>query len=200
MTLDFRKTKFLTSAANIKQLKDDDCIEIAFAGRSNSGKSSAINTICDNKSLAKTSRTPGRTRLINLFEVADGKFLVDLPGYGYAKVSDSQKRQWQKSMSDYLQKRISLKALVITMDIRHPLKDHDRLILSWATEAGLKVLILLTKSDKLGTNAKNAAIKEVKYLLSEFDGEFNIVPFSSLNKTGVQEVRDILDSLFTQEQ
>ena len=145
--LDFRQTKFVTSAPDIRQMPPDNGIEIAFAGRSNSGKSSSINAICDQKHFAKTSSTPGRTRLINLFAVQANKFLVDLPGYGYAAVPEAMKKQWQKSMSEYLQKRKALRGIVITMDIRHPLKDHDRLILDWSTAANLPAIILLTKAD-----------------------------------------------------
>ena len=107
--LDFRKTKFVTSAPDITKLPEDMGAEIAIIGRSNSGKSSSINAICDQKNLAKTSRTPGRTRLINLFKVEEGKFIVDLPGYGYAQVPENMKRQWQKAMTDYLQQRIPKK-------------------------------------------------------------------------------------------
>lgn len=195
--LNFRKTHFVISAPDIKHLPKDLGAEIAFAGRSNSGKSSALNTICEQSHLARTSRTPGRTRLINLFEVAPGCTLVDLPGYGYAAVSDSMKRQWQKSMSEYLQKRNALRGIVVTMDIRHPLKDHDRLIIDWSIAANLPALILLTKSDKLGVNDRNKAVKEVKMQLTEFGGNFTVIPFSSLKKTGVEEVRAVLSNWFT---
>lgn len=195
--LDFRKTRFITSSPDIKRLPPDIGAEIAFAGRSNAGKSSALNAICDQTHLAKTSRTPGRTRLINLFEVAPGCSLVDLPGYGYAAVSDSMKREWQKSMSDYLQKRKALRGIVVLMDIRHPLKDHDRLILDWSLAANLPALILLTKSDKLGVNARREAVGEVTHLLSEFGGNFTVIAFSSLNKTGVDETREILNNWFS---
>ena len=135
--LDFRKTKFVTSAPDISKLPADAGAEIAIIGRSNSGKSSSINAICDQKTLAKTSRTPGRTRLINLFKVAEQKYLVDLPGYGYAQVPENMKRQWQKAMTDYLQQRKCLCGLVVTMDIRTPLRDHDRMIIDWSIAANL---------------------------------------------------------------
>lgn len=190
--LDFRKTHFRLSSPDIHRLPDDTGMEVAFAGRSNSGKSSSLNSICDNGGLAKTSRTPGRTRLINLFEVQKGFTLVDLPGYGYAKVPETMKREWQRSMSDYLQKREALRGIVVTMDIRHPLKDHDRLILDWSLAANLPALILLTKCDKLGPNKRREAVSEVKLQLSEFGGNFTIIPFSSLKKTGVLETRQVL--------
>ena len=195
--LDFRKTKFITSAPNIKALPSDLGSEIAFAGRSNSGKSSALNAICDQNRLAKTSRTPGRTRLINLFEVAPHCSLVDLPGYGYAAVPDSMKREWQRSMSEYLQKRNALRGIVVTMDIRHPLKDHDRLIIDWSLAANLPALILLTKADKLSASQRAKAIKDLKYDLMEFGGNFTIIAFSALRKIGIDETRAVLRQWFS---
>ncbi|MGN1281297.1 MAG: ribosome biogenesis GTP-binding protein YihA/YsxC [Succinivibrio sp.] len=195
-SLDFRKTKFVTSAPDIKKLPQDNSAEIAIIGRSNSGKSSSINAICDQKNLAKTSRTPGRTRLINLFQVAEGKFLVDLPGYGYAQVPENMKREWQRAMSDYLQQRNNLRGLVVTMDIRTPLRDHDRMIIDWSIAANLPCLILLTKCDKFGVNKRREMAGEVKAQLSEFGGNFKIIPFSSLKKIGVDEARQILANWF----
>ncbi len=194
--LDFRRTKFITSAPDISKLPDDLGAEIAIVGRSNSGKSSAINAICDNKNLAKTSQTPGRTRLINIFEVANQKYLVDLPGYGYAKVSEAIKIQWQNAMSTYLQQRRSLIGLVLTMDIRNPLKDHDRILINWSLASNLQTLILLTKSDKFGINKCKENVGEIKNQLSEFGGNFIIIPFSSVKKSGVEEVRSILNNGF----
>ena len=192
-SLDFRKTKFVTSAPDISKLPQDLGAEIAIVGRSNSGKSSAINAICDNKNLAKTSQTPGRTRLINIFEISKERYLVDLPGYGYAKVSESIKRQWQNAMSEYLQQRKSLIGLVLTMDIRNPLKDHDRILINWSLASNLPVLILLTKADKFGVNKSREIIGEVRTMLSEYGSNFNIVAFSAVKKTGVNEVRAILN-------
>ncbi len=194
--LDFRKTAFVTSAPDISKLPEDLGAEIAIVGRSNSGKSSSINTICDQKNLAKTSRTPGRTRLINLFKIQDRKYLVDLPGYGYAKVPESMKRQWQHAMSEYLQERKSLIGLIVTMDIRNPLKDHDRMIIDWSIAANLPALILLTKADKLGVNKRKEAVGEVRTQLSEFGGNFKIIAFSSTAKIGVDETRSLLNSWF----
>lgn len=197
-SLNFRKTHFITSAPDLSFLPQDQGIEIAFAGRSNAGKSSAINAICDQSNLTKTSKTPGRTRMINLFEVEPGYYLVDLPGYGYAQVPESVKKQWQKSMTDYLQKRMSLRAIVIAMDIRHPLKDHDRLILSWSMVSNLSALILLTKADKLSASARTNAVQQLKLMLSEFGENFTIIPFSAWKNFGVQECRDVLNSWFNQ--
>lgn len=195
--LDFRKTKFVTSAPDITKLPEDMGAEIAIIGRSNSGKSSSINAICDQKNLAKTSRTPGRTRLINLFKVEEGKFIVDLPGYGYAQVPENMKRQWQKAMTDYLQQRKCLCGLVVTMDIRTPLRDHDRMIIDWSIAENLPCLILLTKADKFGVNKRKEMVGEVRTQLSEFGGNFTIIAFSALKKIGVDEVRNVLKNWFT---
>ena len=195
--LDFRKTKFVTSAPDITKLPEDMGAEIAIIGRSNSGKSSSINAICDQKNLAKTSRTPGRTRLINLFKVEEGKFIVDLPGYGYAQVPENMKRQWQKAMTDYLQQRKCLCGLVVTMDIRTPLRDHARMIIDWSIAATLPCLILLTTADKFGVNKRKEMVGEVRTQLSEFGGNFTIIAFSALKKIGVDEVRNVLKNWFT---
>ena len=147
--LNYHKTHFLTSAPNIRAIPEDTGIEIAFAGRSNAGKSTALNALTNQKSLARTSKTPGRTQLINLFEVEPNCKLVDLPGYGYAAVPEKMKIEWQKSLGEYLQKRKCLGGLVVLMDIRHPLKDLDQQMIEWAVSADLPVMLLLTKADKL---------------------------------------------------
>ena len=195
--IDFRRTTFVTSAPDISKLPNDVGAEIAIIGRSNSGKSSSINAICDQKTLAKTSRTPGRTRRINLFKVNEGKYLVDLPGYGYAQVPEQMKRQWQKAMTDYLQQRKCLCGLVVTMDIRTPLRDHDRMIIDWSIAANLPCLILLTKADKFGVNKRKEMVGEVKTQLSEFGGNFTIIAFSALRKIGIDETRNVLKNWFT---
>lgn len=194
--INFSKTKFITSAPKLENLPADTGIEIAFVGRSNAGKSSALNAITNIKNLAKTSKTPGRTQLINLFEIEENKRIVDLPGYGFANVPIAVKNKWQKSLTEYLQKRKSLKVVVILMDIRHPLKDLDRQLITWATVANLHVLILLTKCDKLAINARNKAVYETKRNLIEFGCNYDIVAFSSLNKIGVIEVRELLDNYY----
>ena len=170
----FRNTKFVTSSPDIARLPNNTGAEIAFIGRSNSGKSSSLNAICDQKNLAKTSRTPGRTQLINLFKITDDRHLVDLPGYGYAAVPENMKRQWQHNMTNYLRQRRELTGLVLTMDIRTP----------------------LTKCDKLGVNARKEAVGEVRSLLSEFAGTFTIIAFSALKKIGVEEARQVIKSWF----
>ena len=156
--LNYQQTHFVMSAPDIRHLPSDTGIEVAFAGRSNAGKSSALNTLTNQKSLARTSKTPGRTQLINLFEVADGKRLVDLPGYGYAEVPEEMKRKWQRALGEYLEKRQSLQGLVVLMDIRHPLKDLDQQMIEWAVDSNIAVLVLLTKADKLASGARKAQL------------------------------------------
>ncbi len=194
--LNFNKTHFITSAPDISKMPADAGIEIAFVGRSNAGKSSALNKLCDQKALAKTSKTPGRTQLINLFEIEENKRIVDLPGYGYADVPLSVKKKWQRSLTEYLQNRRCLKAVVILMDVRHPLKDLDRQLISWAALANLEILILLTKCDKLTPNNQKKSLLDVKRQLVEFGCHYQIVLFSSLNGTGVMETRQILNDLY----
>lgn len=138
----YQNTHFITSAPDIRHLPEDEGIEIAFAGRSNAGKSSSLNRLTNQKNLAKTSKTPGRTQLINLFKVADGCHIVDLPGYGFAQVPLEMKLKWQRALGEYLQKRQSLKGLVVLMDIRHPMKDLDQQLIIWAVECGIPVQVI----------------------------------------------------------
>ncbi|WP_230468079.1 ribosome biogenesis GTP-binding protein YihA/YsxC [Biostraticola tofi] len=193
-------THFVMSAPDIRHLPVDTGIEVAFAGRSNAGKSSALNTLTNQKSLARTSKTPGRTQLINLFEVEDGCRLVDLPGYGYAEVPEELKRKWQKALGEYLQKRDSLKGLVVLMDIRHPMKDLDQQMVSWAVDVSLPVLILLTKADKLASGARKAQLKEVREFVQDVGGDVEVEMFSSLKKLGIDKLRARLDHWFSQPQ
>lgn len=194
--LNYHVTHFVMSAPDIRHLPADTGIEVAFAGRSNAGKSSALNTLTNQKGLARTSKTPGRTQLINLFEVKEGKRLVDLPGYGYAEVPEEMKLKWQRALGEYLQKRQALKGLVILMDIRHPLKDLDRQMIQWSVESGIPVLLLLTKADKLASGARKAQLDVVREAALEFVGDVQVELFSSLKKIGVDKVRQKLDSWF----
>ncbi|MBD8160804.1 ribosome biogenesis GTP-binding protein YihA/YsxC [Pantoea agglomerans] len=194
--LNYHVTHFVMSAPDIRHLPADTGIEVAFAGRSNAGKSSALNTLTNQKGLARTSKTPGRTQLINLFEVKEGKRLVDLPGYGYAEVPEEMKLKWQRALGEYLQKRQALKGLVILMDIRHPLKDLDRQMIQWSVESGIPVLLLLTKADKLASGARKAQLNVVREAALEFVGDVQVELFSSLKKIGVDKVRQKLDSWF----
>lgn len=195
-TWNYQQTHFVTSAPDIRHLPPDTGIEVAFAGRSNAGKSSALNTLTNQKSLARTSKTPGRTQLINLFEVADGKRLVDLPGYGYAEVPEEVKIKWQRALGEYLEKRQCLKGLVVLMDIRHPLKDLDQQMIHWGVANDIPVLVLLTKADKLASGARKAQLKLVREAAVEFGGDVQVETFSSLKKQGVDVLRHKLDSWY----
>lgn len=197
--INFNAARFITSAPNIRQMPADTGVEIAFAGRSNAGKSSALNTITQQKSLARTSKTPGRTQLINVFELSEGRRLIDLPGYGYAKVPEEMKLKWQEALSEYLQQRDSLKGLVVLMDIRHPLKDIDQQLLQWASDSGLPVLALLTKCDKLKSGARKAEVLKVREAVAIFGGDIRVEAFSSLKGTGLDQARAILSEWLLQD-
>jgi len=189
----YRQTEFLTSAAKFNQSPPDEGYEIAFAGRSNAGKSSAINTLCDHRALARTSRTPGRTQLLNFFKIDDERRLVDLPGYGYAKVAISIKKDWQGALADYLEKRTCLRGIVIMMDSRHPLTPYDIQMLEWANQIEIPVHVLLTKVDKLNRKESSASLEKVQAALSEYSVDFTAQLFSSLKRWGIDEAHDKLD-------
>ena len=189
----YRQAHFLTSAAKLKQAPPDEGYEVAFAGRSNAGKSSAINALCDQKALARTSRTPGRTQLLNFFEIDPERRLVDLPGYGYAKVSENVKRDWQGALSDYLQQRQCLRGLILVMDARHPLKNYDLQMLAWAKQIPLPVHVLLTKADKLNRQQSDTALQRVEEALREFSTNFSVQLFSALKRWGIDEAHAQLD-------
>ena len=179
--LNYQQTHFVMSAPDIRHLPSDTGIEVAFAGRSNAGKSSALNTLTNQKSLARTSKTPGRTQLINLFEVAD-------------------KRKWQRALGEYLEKRQSLQGLVVLMDIRHPLKDLDQQMIEWAVDSNIAVLVLLTKADKLASGARKAQLNMVREAVLAFNGDVQVETFSSLKKQGVDKLRQKLDTWFSEMQ
>lgn len=184
----YRQAHFLKSAEKLSQCPDDVGYEVAFAGRSNAGKSSAINTLTDNKKLARTSKTPGRTQLINFFQIDEDRRLVDLPGYGYAKVSESMKLNWQKHLSEYLQKRKCLRGIVLLMDSRHPLQEFDLSVIAWASEGNLPVHLVLTKSDKLKPNAARNQLRQVKAKVKDMGLNATVQMLSSLKKSGVDEL------------
>lgn len=184
----YRQAHFLKSAEKLSQCPDDVGYEVAFAGRSNAGKSSAINTLTDNKKLARTSKTPGRTQLINFFQIDENRRLVDLPGYGYAKVSESMKLNWQKHLSEYLQKRKCLRGIVLLMDSRHPLQEFDLSVIAWASEGNLPVHLVLTKSDKLKPNAARNQLRQVKAKVKDMGLNATVQMLSSLKKSGVDEL------------
>ncbi len=191
-TLNYRKTCFLKSAAKLSQCPPDTGREVAFAGRSNAGKSSALNTLTGSNKLARTSKTPGRTQLINFFTVEEERYLVDLPGYGYAKVPEAMKKEWQHHLNEYLTHRESLAGLVLLVDIRHPMKEFDKMMLQWSIESNLPLHILLTKADKLKQGAAKQALTKLKNQLEEYP-LVSIQLFSALKKTGVDELASRLD-------
>jgi GTP-binding protein len=188
----YNQATFVTSAANLAACPPESVAEVAFAGRSNAGKSSAINAITNQTRLARISKTPGRTQLINFFGLAEGRFLVDLPGYGFAKVPLSVKNKWQEELEKYLRRRQVLCGLILLSDIRHPLKDFDRMMIDWAVQSGLPLHLLLTKSDKLKRGAAQNTLLAVQKELKGFDN-VTVQLFSSLKNDGVTEVRAKLD-------
>lgn len=192
----YTKATFLKSAAKVSQLPNDEGYEVAFAGRSNAGKSSALNCLTGNGRLARTSKTPGRTQLINLFTLDDSRRLVDLPGYGYAKVAKQVKEEWQKNLAHYLEVRQCLKGLVLLMDCRHPLKDLDQMMVNWCLDRELAVHILLTKTDKISRSEVNNALQKIRKHYSLLDGLITVQGFSSLKKDGVDELIGKLNEWF----
>jgi len=184
----FQRANFTLSASKLAECPADSGCEIAFAGRSNAGKSSAINKLTSQKKLARTSKTPGRTQLINFFELDSSKRLVDLPGYGYAKVSQSKKLQWQKHLLHYLEERRSLSALILVMDVRHPLQAFDTMMLDWAKRYEMPCHILLTKSDKMSKNEAKKTFFEVEKTTKELT-YCTLQLFSSHNGAGLDHAR-----------
>ncbi len=195
----FDTAQFAQSGSKLSNCPPDRGIEIAFAGRSNAGKSSAINSITENKKLARTSKTPGRTQLINFFALSEpGVRLVDLPGYGFAKVSLDLKAEWGKHLDDYLRNRESLACLVLIVDIRRLLTQFDEMLLEWTKNRGLPTLILLTKSDKLNFGPGKQASLQLKKELKEHGNLVDVILFSSLKKTGIKECRRALTRLINE--
>jgi len=192
----FNQCQFLVSAFNITQLPEDEGMEIAFAGRSNAGKSTAINALTNRKGLAKVSKTPGRTQLFNCFEFANNKRLIDLPGYGYAKVPMKMRNHWRHEINLYLLKRKSLIGVVIIMDIRHPMKEFDKQMISWADQSNLYSHVLLNKADKLNTGKRNQTLIEVKAEIQQISASTGVQDFSALRKTGTQELSQTVKKWF----
>ncbi|MBK1617932.1 YihA family ribosome biogenesis GTP-binding protein [Lamprobacter modestohalophilus] len=186
----FQRAAFLSSAPDLAATPDDSGFEVAFAGRSNAGKSSAINVICHQKGLARTSKTPGRTQQLVFFRLDDERRLVDLPGYGFAKVSLAIKRRWQQLMERYLERRSSLKGLVVVMDIRHPLTDIDQQMIDWGIAAGLPLLLVLTKADKLKRSGVARSLNEVRKALSAAPVPVHVMAFSAVSRLGLNEAQD----------
>jgi len=195
--VDFKQAVFLQSASALSNAPSDLGSEVAFAGRSNAGKSSAINTLTGNKKLARTSRTPGRTQLINFFSLSDTQRLVDLPGYGYAKVPLKMKKEWNEHMEAYLQRRQSLRGLILLMDVRHPLTPQDEQMIGWAATASMPIHVLLTKADKLKRGPAKSTLLSVKARLAEFGDLASVQLFSSLKRDGLRELEVKLNGWLT---
>lgn len=196
--MNYSKAKYIMGAAKVSQLPEDTGVEVAFAGRSNAGKSSALNTLTDQKGLARVSKTPGRTQLINLFDLGDNKRLVDLPGYGYAKVSETIKRQWQSEMENYLTSRKCLNGIVLLVDSRHELKEFDSLMIEMAISFGLNLHILLTKADKLNNKERAQANRMIESFLKTFISidKISYQLFSSLTKMGLDKFKEKLNTWY----
>lgn len=193
MSFDFTQTRFLGSAAQLHQLPADEGSEIAFAGRSNAGKSSALNTITGQRSLARTSKTPGRTQLINFFALDERHRLVDLPGYGYAKVALALRQQWGELIAAYLERRLSLRALVLLMDVRHPLTALDMQLLELWLMTGKPCHILLTKADKLSRGAGLQALARARKAIAVETISWQL--FSATSAQGLEEARSRITEL-----
>ena len=191
----YRQAKFLLSCPSLKGCPEDLGYEVVFAGRSNAGKSSAINTLTEQKKLAKVSRTPGRTQHLVFFELDEQRRLVDLPGYGYAKVPDKVKQRWHLDMSEYFDNRKCLRAAILVMDCRHPLKPFDEMMLQWCVNNDVATNILLTKSDKLKKGAASSTKLKVIKSLEDLPN-VNVQLFSSLKKLGISELCQYLDKVF----
>lgn len=192
----YHQAKFLSSAPHLRYAPTDLGREVAFAGRSNAGKSSAINMLTRQNALARTSKTPGRTQLLNFFELTDTQRLVDLPGYGFAKVPLAVKKDWHAMMEMYLARRESLCGIILVMDIRHPLTDFDWQMLEWSQHRNLAVHILLTKADKLNFGVAKNTLLSVQQELRALNSMVTLQLFSALKKTGMDEVHAAIDRMF----
>lgn len=187
--------EFRLAAHELRQLPMDSQAEVAFAGRSNAGKSSALNALCARAGLARTSKTPGRTQQLVYFALPDGRYLVDLPGYGFAKVSKDLRDHWQIFIDRYFQVREPLKGLVVVMDVRHPLREFDLGMLAYAEDRGLPAHCLLTKADKLGRGEQGRTLLTVRKQLDfDFGGRVSVQLFSAETKAGVDEARAVVCS------
>jgi len=190
----YHRAAYLLNAPNLKTTPQDVEHEVAFAGRSNAGKSSAINTITNQKSLARTSKTPGRTQHLVYFRLDEKRCLVDLPGYGYAKVPPRIQQQWQKELERYLEKRTALNGLVLLVDIRRSLGEHDLQLINYASHLNLDVFVALTKSDKLNKNGAKNTLFAVRKLLKDTHNNVQVELFSSFKKEGIEQLHDWLDA------
>ncbi len=192
-SLPYQQASYAISAPRLELCPTDSEAEVAFIGRSNAGKSSAINALTGQNKLARTSKTPGRTQLLNYFTLAPGRYLVDVPGFGYAKVSADLQRQWQHQLERYLQKREVLSGLVLLMDIRHPFMETDDTMIQWCLQSEIPLHILLTKADKLAFGASKNTLLQVRKQLASHADLVSVQLFSALKNQGVDELRAKLD-------
>lgn len=199
-SLPYQQTSYTISAPRLELCPTDSEAEVAFVGRSNAGKSSAINALTGQSKLARTSKTPGRTQLLNYFMLVPGRYLVDVPGFGYAKVSAAIQRQWKLQLERYLQKREQLSALVMLMDIRHPFMETDNTMITWCSQSQVPLHILLTKADKLAFGASKSTLLQVRKQLAPHGELISVQLFSAHNGQGVDELRAKLDSWLTDEE
>lgn len=195
LVVNYRNARFIGSAASMDQCPADIGSEVAFAGRSNAGKSSAINRLTENKKLARTSKSPGRTQLINFFQLDPQRRLVDLPGYGYAKVPRAVKKNWHRTLDEYLRCRQSLQGVVLVMDIRHPMREFDQTMVQWAEDINLPLHVLLTKSDKLKQGPAKSTLLQVRNQLQSRSGNLSVQLFSATRNVGRQELQNTLTAL-----
>lgn len=195
-----RDPQFILGAAEPNQFPQDELVEIAFAGRSNVGKSSAINAITNRRKLARTSKVPGRTQQINFFSLGDSARLVDLPGYGFAQVPLAVKKKWQDTIHKYLAERANLVVLVLLMDIRHPLTDLDKQMLNWANDSNLPTQILLTKADKFKRGRVASTVLSVERHIRKLNADAAVEAFSSQSYVGVNAMRNQLEEWVTSSQ
>ncbi len=192
----YARAKFLKSAASLSQLPPDEGYEVAFAGRSNAGKSTALNMLTRQKGLARTSKTPGRTQLINLFALDDTRRLVDLPGYGYAKVPLDVKERWQETLGEYLHDRKCLRGIVLLMDARHPFKDMDQRMIDWAIASHLKCHLLLSKADKLTHQERLLTLRQATEAIAEVSDFVSVQLFSALKREGLETLIAHMDAWY----
>lgn len=185
----FQRAAFQSAAVDLRGAPADEGFEVAFAGRSNAGKSSAINAICHQNRLARTSKTPGRTQQLIFFRLDDERRLVDLPGYGFARVSQAIKANWQALMGRYLEQRRCLRGVVVVMDIRHPLTEFDRQMITWGVAAQRPMLLLLTKADKLGRGAAQSTVAQVRRSVADAGAPIMVQAFSATNRFGLDEAQ-----------
>ncbi|MGB8856268.1 MAG: ribosome biogenesis GTP-binding protein YihA/YsxC [Burkholderiales bacterium] len=191
----FQHAAFHITVNHLQDLPPEGCAEVAFVGRSNAGKSSAINTLANRTRLAFVSKTPGRTQHINYFSLGDNRFLVDLPGYGFANVPFAVKNHWEKLVGGYLATRQSLRGLIIIMDIRHPLRDTDRDMIEWFSPSGKPIHILLSKADKLSKQDQNKAFSAIKQTLQSDYPQCSVQLFSSPKRMGIEQATAVVTAM-----